>query len=144
MCIRDRPYTPKIEDPILEPWRWRHFYELDGKGVRSILEDQNHTMWFGCDVGVIRYDGLNWVEYDTTSGLISVPVIALQASDNGSIYAGSAGGISIFKENHWTALFPEKPNPELTITKIIQLNDHSVLAAGNKGCLLYTSPSPRD
>ena len=59
-----RPYQPQLRDPMLEPWRWRSFSQLEGKGLRCLAEDADGNIWFGINRGTIRYDGLRWEAYE--------------------------------------------------------------------------------
>ena len=128
-------YTPQIEDPILEGWRWRHLSKLDGQGVRCMVEDNDHNMWFGVDKGVIKYDGLNWTSFNSNSGLIDAPVFSLLSTKDGTLLAGSAGGISHYNNGNWQPLFPDTSLSNLKITQMIELDDGSVLCASNYGLI---------
>src|SRR5882757_5883546 len=46
-----QPYTPKISDPLLDPWRWQKFTELDGKNPYCMVEGKDGAMWFGVSDG---------------------------------------------------------------------------------------------
>ena len=41
-----KSYKPEIANPFLESWRWRHFFELDGTGVKSITETYSGNILF--------------------------------------------------------------------------------------------------
>ena len=53
-----RPYQPVHPDPVLEPWRWTAFPELDGQELSCLAEDRHGHTWFGADEGAVRYDGV--------------------------------------------------------------------------------------
>ncbi len=133
-------YKPHVQDPILENWRWRHFSELDGKGVRCMMEDKKHNMWFGTDKGLIKYDGLRWEAIDTSLGLIGSPVYSLLLKSDGKLVAGSQGGISIYENEKWHPLFPSSAASSLIIFHIIELSNRSLLCASNFG-LIHISDS---
>ena len=42
-------FVPKQNDPVTEQWRWRMFQELNGLGVRCMVEDTEGAIWFGLD-----------------------------------------------------------------------------------------------
>src|SRR5687767_11257378 len=63
------PYYPTKADPLAEVWRYTHFSELDGKGIRSFAKDKVGNYWFGVNTGVIRYDGYSFKLYSEKEGL---------------------------------------------------------------------------
>ena len=96
------PYQPLASDPVLEPWRWRSFSELEDLGIRCLTEGTDGAIWFGGTSGVRRYDGIKWTVYTTKDDLGSEPVNALCATRDGSIYAGTNKGIIQLKNGHNT------------------------------------------
>ena len=68
LVLAKNPYTPKIADPLMETWRWTNYAELNGKGTRCIIEDNNNCVWFGVNEGLLSYDGLEWQEYKEKNG----------------------------------------------------------------------------
>lgn len=99
------PYTPKIVDPIKESWRWNHYHELDGKGVKSITEGEDGSVWFASNEGVIRYDGYYWKTFKEADGISGFPVNDVLGSYNGNIYATTQNGIYYYDGNRWNNLF---------------------------------------
>lgn len=75
-------YVPDFGGPLNEPWRWTTFEELSGKGVRCIAESSDGNMWFGVNNGVIRYNGLEWKEYNGNNGFANTIVYHLITSNN--------------------------------------------------------------
>lgn len=101
-----KPYQPSYADPLLEPWRWKLFTELNGLGLRCMAEGKDGTMWFGTEYGVIKYDGMVWTSYTQSDGLVGEEVWALCATQSGEIYAGTNRGIHRFKAGKWHKIFP--------------------------------------
>ena len=95
------PYTPVHPDPLEEKWRWRSYPELSGRGLKSMTEDRDGNLWFGVDDGVVRYDGIEWVDYTEEDGVYGSPVVTLCATRDGSVYAGTDLGVSRFREGQW-------------------------------------------
>ncbi|MDP4999685.1 MAG: response regulator [Saprospiraceae bacterium] len=98
-------FQPEIINPLTESWRWRHFPELEGKGVSSIVEDQNGVVWFGVNDGVVEYDGYAWKWHQEKDGLPASPVEQVYAAKNGNIYAGTAAGLYVYKGSRWEKVF---------------------------------------
>jgi len=94
-------YSPKIANPILEPWRWQQFAELNGKGCRCMTEDKNGSLWFGINGGVLRYDGSNWQFFPFSDDLAQSSVVAILAASDGVIYAGTPKGIGRLRYGTW-------------------------------------------
>ncbi len=99
-------YRPGTGDPLLEPWRWVHYPELDGQWVMSMTEAQDGAMWFRTRTGVTRYDGVRWQSFSTQDGLLDNQVRVLCGSRDGSIYAGTESGLCRFQGGKWQTLWP--------------------------------------
>ena len=150
-----RPYTPIHPDPVLEPWRWRSFPELNGLGLRCMAEAKDKAMWFGVDDGVRRYDGVKWTAYTEKDGVYGGTVNTLCATQDGSLYAGTEMGISRFQNGKWSRVFPPEgdlpwfipPTPSYTYQKLMEARDGSVWAGtiwgalrlSQEGSILYTT-----
>ncbi len=50
-----------------------------------MAEDRDGNLWFGVDDGVVRYDGLEWVDYTEEDGIYGSPVVTLCATRDGSV-----------------------------------------------------------
>jgi signal transduction histidine kinase/AraC-like DNA-binding protein/ligand-binding sensor domain-containing protein len=124
-----RPYNPITVDPLSEPWRWRHFPELAGKGIRSITESDDGYIWFGVDKGIIRYYGIKWQTFNEDNGFLNVPVNHLCKSKDQSIYAGTDSGLYKYSANHWVRVFPA--HPYTSLSKAYQINCLRALSDGS-------------
>lgn len=101
------PYKPKIVNPIEESWRWNHYAELDGKGVKCIAEGKNSTIWFAANDGVVFYDGYSWKTYGENDGIMGGPVNSVHGTNNGIVYASTQEGIFYFDGVTWNSLFSD-------------------------------------
>ena len=129
------PYTPTYSDPILEPWRWTTYPELNGLVTRCIAEDSTGAMWFGTFDGVRRYDSITWTAYTSKDGLVEGRVNALLTARDGSVYAGSEAGISRFKDGRWKQILPAQQNLTWSVSDIQETSDGSIWAATGLGAL---------
>ena len=134
-CWAVRPYTPVHPDPVLEPWRWRSFPELDGLELSCIAEDRNGRMWFGADDRVTQYDGVSWSVYAQEDGIYGASARALCAAQDGSVYVGTDLGISRFKSERWSRLFPVGSDFACPIYVLIEASDGSIWAGTEWGAL---------
>lgn len=66
-----------------------------------MLEDPKGSLWFGVNGGVLRYDGLNWKYYALAEDSSNVSVVSLLFASDGSLYVGTAKGISVLKNESW-------------------------------------------
>jgi len=131
-------YKPTTEDPVLEKWRWKHFIELDGKGVRCMTDGgEKHTVWFGVNKGVLSYNGNEWHSFFSDS-LFGKPVTAMRTTKNGEIYAGSKKGINIYRNGKWQKLLSAYKLPSMHITAIIELRNGTMLFSTDWGLLQLT------
>ena len=128
-------YQPVYSDPVLESWRWRSFPQLDGVGLRCMVEDTQGNIWFGTDEGVQSYNGVDWTVYTPKEGLLGSPVNVLCASANGSIFAGTERGISCFQDGVWRWIFPSEGDLPWPIYCLTETSDGSIWAGTYVGVL---------
>ncbi|NOY58731.1 MAG: hypothetical protein GXO75_07335, partial [Calditrichaeota bacterium] len=140
------PYTPIINHPLLETWRWHLFPEMSGKGFQSMIEAKDGSIWFGTNAGVIRYDGLNWTMYTEQDGLSDDVVLSVCQASDGKIYAGTESGLYVLNNERWIRILPRDQNH---LTKVYQVKafdnniwvgtEEGVFRINNKKISLYTS-----
>jgi ligand-binding sensor domain-containing protein len=130
-----QPYKPKIADALAQPWRWRAFPELNGKGFQCMAEAKDTAMWFGLDEGAMRYDGLKWTFYTAGDGLKGAPVTALSGTGDGSVYAGTGSGLFRFSSGKWSQVFPVSGEANLNIGAIVETSDGSLWVGMEMGTL---------
>ena len=135
-----QPYSSTQNNPVADIQNWRIFPELKGKGLRSLTEGLDRTMWFGVDQGVIHYNGINWTPYTQQNGIWGSPVDVLLTTSTGDIYAGTSAGISRYNGNSWQRVFPPTKNLSWPIHDLIEASDHSLWAATSWGAL-HISPT---
>ena len=141
-CFAVRPYTPVQPDPVLEPWRWTAFPELNGLGLRCMAEDREGNMWFGVDEGAVRYDGLKWTTFTEQDGLYGAPVTAMLGARDGSVYAGTPMGISRFANGKWHRVFPDEGGLHSAVRKLMEASDSSIWAVTFWGALRLGAGGP--
>ena len=130
-----RLYKPVIEDPLLEKWRWVKFPELSSKGVQCMVEDNQKTMWFGLDNGVISYDGSEWNGHNRSTGFTNGTVRVLSFSETGLLYAGSDSGLFVYRDDNWQSLFTTKNIPGLMIQSILDIPQKGIFCGTNYGLI---------
>ncbi|HEU4390746.1 MAG TPA: two-component regulator propeller domain-containing protein, partial [Blastocatellia bacterium] len=73
---------------------WTVEQGLPQNSVRSITQTADGYLWLGTREGLARFDGVGFTVYDRTNstGLISSNVTCLQATSDGALVVGMAGG----------------------------------------------------
>ncbi len=123
-------YQPTMSDPILEPWRWKHFQALSGKGVSCITSDIDGHMWFGVDQGIVHYDGYAWSSFSLGDSSETPVVSVLYTTENGDVLAGTDNGLYQFFEDKWDKIFPQQQTDVVApVTAISELQDGSLVVA---------------
>jgi ligand-binding sensor domain-containing protein len=101
---------------------------IPSDNVFSIFIEKNGVRWYGTDMGVGRHTGDNiledWEVYTTGEGLVNDFVQAITADNNGNLWFGTKGGISLFDGTSFK-----------TFTKDNGLNSNNILclAVDSKG-----------
>ncbi len=80
---------------------------LPSDKIYSIFIAHDGTKWFGTDLGVASHTGNNsldnWTAYTTKDGLVNNFVQAIASDNEGRIWFGTKGGISVFDGSVWTS-----------------------------------------
>ncbi|WP_367389115.1 response regulator [Lewinella sp. LCG006] len=139
-----QPYSPQIVNPLTEPWRWKHFPELEGKGIRHVVESADQKVWVSYNDGVLEYDGYDWKTHNQENGLTASPVEQLLVAKDGAIYATASNGIFRYNGLQWTPVFTSPEDQTMTFHSIKQLRDQSVIACADWGFIhLLTNGNTR-
>ena len=75
-----------------------YFSNADGfvnNTVNAINEDKNGNLWFGTDLGVYKYDGKTFKNYNQKDGLnhIEISRKSILVDKSGTIWVGTQGGV---------------------------------------------------
>lgn len=130
------PYQPKVIDPLTQSWRWKHFPELEGKGIRYIYEGSNKTVWITFNDGIYEYDGYNWKLHDQQNGLDPSPIEQVFVAGDGAVYAASARGIYQLRGDRWINRFAIPDNVSFQFNKLTELGNGQIAAPSNRGLVL--------
>ncbi|RJP65066.1 MAG: hypothetical protein C4539_13605 [Ignavibacteriales bacterium] len=104
--------------------------------VRVIYKDVTGRLWFGTKLGVSCWDGINFTNYSTTSGLPGHIVYSIKNDKDGNIIFGTSNGAAIFKDGKINTLPVAGNAGHLKINNIETSKDGNVFFGTNKG--LYT------
>lgn len=85
--------------------------EMPSDNVYSICITSDGIQWFGTDLGVARHIGgktlENWTIFNTDNGLVDNFVQSIASDNEGGIWFGTKGGISVFKGEEWKSITVE-------------------------------------
>lgn len=85
--------------------------EMPSDNVYSICITPDGTQWFGTDLGIARHIGdqtlENWTIFTTDDGLVDNFVQCITYDNEGSIWFGTKGGISVLKGEEWRSITTE-------------------------------------
>ena len=135
-------YQPKVVNPLTEMWRWKHFPDLDGKGVRHITEDGNGTVWVSVDEGIYAYNGYDWHLYKQGKNCnLDAPIVQILITKNDEKYAISPRQVFKFENSKWISIFKTESNYDFNFSKIIELSNGSLMISSEIGVLHYKKKS---
>jgi len=113
---------------------WRTFDRYDGfesNWVYTALQTPDHTLWFGADDGIARFDGV-WRMFGPDEGLPKGAVRALLLDKNDDFWAATAGGVAKWSDEQWQVEPIDKAGGE-SFYALLQLKDGSLWAGGEAG-----------
>lgn len=105
--------------------------------VWAIAQDDDGFLWLGHDEGLVRFDGVRFLNWAAMSGAVggtwpSAPVRSLHVSRDGAIWVGfgGSGGIARVDKKHARVFSDVSIGP---ITAIVEDRARTMWAAGNNG-----------
>jgi ligand-binding sensor domain-containing protein len=80
---------------------------LPSDKIYSVFIAHDGSQWFGTDQGIARHIGNktleNWTVFTTGDGLVHNFVQAIATDNNGKLWFGTQGGVSVFDGSVWTS-----------------------------------------
>ena len=113
---------------------WRTFDRYDGyesSWVHTAVQTPDHTLWFGTDNGIARFDGV-WTMFGPEDGLPKGSVQALLLDKNGNLLAATSGGVAKWSDGKWV-LEPIEITGGDAFFALTQSYDGSLWAGGESG-----------
>ncbi|MDF2447699.1 MAG: hypothetical protein K0R26_203 [Bacteroidota bacterium] len=108
--------------------------------IYQIVRDKNRNLWFGTEAnGVFKFSNGYFKNYSTKQGLLDNKVSAVFPFEDGSVWFGTDKGVSIFKNEKFTALSSgnRKLEPDGPINCFYRDSKNSIWIGGQNGlCVL--------
>jgi two-component system, LytTR family, sensor kinase len=121
------------------------FVHLNGSraysDIKTILPDSKNFLWFGCNQGLVRFNGSNYIHYAPGSGtrtISSANITTLHEDDKENIWIGTADK-GLFRYSYATDDFIQiKKTDELSISSV-QSFGNSLLLTANKQVFVFAA-----
>ncbi len=117
---------------------------LPTRYITDACQDTSGIMWFATAIGITKYDGFSFTNFDRSSGLPERLYRKIKVDERGVLWAMPQfkfDSIVYYKNNRWEKIAPptnDHDNYEINTFDIIYKNDKPVICLGSYyGYLLY-------
>ncbi len=109
---------------------------IPGNLVRAVVIDKRNIIWVATNKGIGRYDGVNWIKYDTAT---LVYVFGIVVDDNNVKWMASLGnGLIKYNDTTWTYYKMNNSGIQTNLISGIALeNNIKWLSTGYDGIIKY-------
>ncbi|WP_462317166.1 two-component regulator propeller domain-containing protein [Marinilabilia sp.] len=110
--------------------------------VYTIEQDKNGYLWMGTGEGLVRYNGLEFENYNRTDSLAGDFISAMHIAINGDLWIGhNNGDLTIYKNGEFTPIH----NPEIKspINQISSITNHDLWAISQNSGLIRIDKKTR-
>lgn len=121
------------------------FVHLNGSraytDIKTILPDSKNFLWFGCNQGLVRFNGSNYIRYAPGSGtktISSANITTLYEDDKENIWIGTADK-GLFRYSYTTDDFIQIKNTEGFSVSSVQSFGNSLLVTANKQVFVFAA-----
>ncbi len=134
-CEKEPADVDFSERQVFVQYDWSDGFTNDA--VLCIHEGDDDAIWFGTGGdGLYRYKDYRFKHYTTANGLADNYVEAVFQLENGELWIGTAGGLSVMDGSDFTNYYTS--DPEIQISDILQDKDGNTwMATQGYGCLIY-------
>ena len=102
--------------------------------INAIHEDREGYLWFATMDGISRWDGVNFVNFQTHNGLSASQIYDIYEDDDGSIYFPTyGGGLCRFKDGHMKQVFPQIARADSDLVAIRKDESGNFYLGGYRG-----------
>ena len=95
---------------------------LPQNSVYTILQTSDGYIWFGTELGLVRFDGLRFQVFDknNTPAFKDNNIAALLEDRAGTLWIGTGGGVVLYRGNRFTSLTKANGLPDNTVHAIVE------------------------
>lgn len=111
---------------------WTEKDGLPGSGLWVVTQDRDGYVWLGTSAGLVRFDGVRFVHWNTIQpGLPSSVVAAMQPARDGGLWLGfgGTGGVALLRQGALAFTAAVGGRPVGTVASILE-DRHGVLWVG--------------
>ena len=69
--------------------------------IKVIKTVSNGDVWIGTDFGASKFDGIDWITFNSSNGLNNNQVYSIDEDSFGNIWVGTHSGVSFYDGNSW-------------------------------------------
>lgn len=105
---------------------------LPSNYITALAKDASNNIWIGSRAGLTKFDGTNFITYNTTNGLASNTITCIETNGT-QVYVGTNAGLSRFDGTNFANYNVANGKlPNDTITAIKAENANTIWLGGNK------------
>jgi signal transduction histidine kinase/ligand-binding sensor domain-containing protein len=118
---------------------WREAEGLPQSRIRDIVQTRDGYIWLATDDGVVRFNGVSFTAMTMKQGgPRDHEVWALQEDDEGGLWIGSYGGLTLFKQGRFTTFTRVDGLPDDVVTLLDKDRDGNIWMATPGGVGRYS------
>lgn len=102
-------------------------------GVRAISASKDGTLWFGTNVGLIRFNDGRETPYTTENGLVDNWIVDLFESRDGSLWIGTRNGFSRLRGGEMESFRPQDGLSQSTVYSVYEDREGSLWVGTKHG-----------
>ncbi len=114
---------------------------MPSTSVLTMMEDSRGIIWIGTLQGLIKYDGVTFVQYNTDNGLINNVVNSLFEDKKGNIWVGTSVGVTCYNGRSFVHYTEAQGLADNEITSIIEDNKGNIWIGTRNGISLFDGNS---
>ncbi len=117
---------------------WTSFDNITKGGILYIYQSMDSSIWISVfNEGVLRYKNGNWEKFNTQNGLLSNFVWNILQTNDGKIWFGCEGGISVYHLGKWKIYTQKDGLIDNMFFCLYQTNDNIIWFGTSKGIMQF-------
>lgn len=127
----------KLGNYIHHIWTTREGLPQDT--IHSIVQDSHGYVWIGTDRGLVRFDGLEFKQFNksNTHALNNDSITTLFLAQDKTLWIGTYGGITLYKNNQFLSPAPPDDLPNLFVQSITEDRENNIWIGTQGGGIIH-------